>query len=137
MIPIEVSKLESVRLEMHGDAVVVSIEIVAIDDQSVRGEMVADLMSATSEDFDIKIYPPPSPSYTRFVARRRGVFRGNYPRDTHLGFVVRYIGFDEFFNDVGECDTVEKLLSLITQETACTVKLLQWYGILLFYTGGK
>ncbi|MBP7884680.1 hypothetical protein KAZ93_00570 [Patescibacteria group bacterium] len=114
-----------------------SIEIVAIDDQSVRGEMVADLMSATSEDFDIKIYPPPSPSYTRFVARRRGVFRGNYPRDTHLGFVVRYIGFDEFFNDVGESDAIEKLLSLIAEETACTIEFLQRYSILFFNSCSK
>ncbi len=45
-------------------------------------------------------------------------------RDTHFRFVVRDIGFDEFFDDVGESDSIEKCLSFICEDAACTIELL-------------
>ncbi len=55
MIAIEVGKLESVGLEMHRDAIIMSVEIIAVDDESMGGEMITDLVRTAGEDFYIEI----------------------------------------------------------------------------------
>jgi len=102
--------------------IVFAIKIIADDRQSMMRKMVSDLMCTSCKDF--QFYMHHALLYLEI----------QYLRDSHFRLRMRYFGYDEFFDVVGELGySIQKSFSFVREIAGRTIEFLQISLFFLFY----